>query len=90
MSEGANGTVNGTVNGTISDEVFERQGRVKFFDTRKGFGFIRADDGSQDVFLGINTLRKSNAPTSQLEDKRCRYVPAEGDKGPYAKSFALL
>lgn len=69
---------------------FEKQGLVKFFDQRKGFGFIRPDDNSRDVFLSIDVLKKANQSISQLEDKRCRYVLAEGKKGPYAKEFALL
>jgi CspA family cold shock protein len=27
------------------------QGKVKWFDTAKGYGFIQADDNSQDVFV---------------------------------------
>ena len=30
---------------------FMEQGKVKWFDTAKGYGFIQADDNSQDVFV---------------------------------------
>lgn len=62
-------------------------GRIKFFDPRKGFGFIRPEDGSRDVFLSINVLPKDCHPKA---DQKCQYVLAEGKKGPYAKDFAVL
>jgi CspA family cold shock protein len=62
-------------------------GRVKFFDSRKGFGFIRPDDGSRDVFLSINTLPKDCHPKA---DQKCQYVLADGKKGPYAQEFQPL
>jgi CspA family cold shock protein len=57
-------------------------GKVKFFDTRKGFGFIKPDDGSRDVFIGLNNLPKG--VDSLATDQRCAYSINIGklNKGP--------
>ena len=37
-----------------------RSGRVKWFNSKKGYGFITLDDDSQkDVFLHVSSLEKS-------------------------------
>ena len=36
------------------------QGKVKWFDAKKGYGFIEPDDGSKDAFLHISALQASN------------------------------
>ena len=41
------------------------QGKVKWFDAKKGFGFITPDDGGKDAFLHISALE--TAGISQLE-----------------------
>ena len=34
------------------------QGTIKWFDPKKGYGFIKPDDGSKDAFLHISALEK--------------------------------
>ena len=41
------------------------QGKIKWFDPKKGYGFITPDDGSKDAFLHISALEK--AGIRQLE-----------------------
>ena len=42
------------------------QGKLKCFDTKKGYGFIKPDDGDKDAFLHISALEKANI--TQLEE----------------------
>ena len=43
------------------------QGKLKWFDPKKGYGFITPDDDSKDVFSHISALEKANI--TQLEEK---------------------
>ena len=36
------------------------QGKVKWFDTKKGYEIVMVDDGSKDAFLHISALQASN------------------------------
>jgi cold shock protein len=64
-----------------------QKGRVKFFNSRKGFGFIAPDDGSRDVFVSVNVLPRG---TSLVPDQRVSYRLATGKKGPNAKDVVAL
>ena len=35
------------------------QGKIKWFDSKKGYGFITPDDGSRDAFLHVSALQKA-------------------------------
>lgn len=43
----------------VGDESFALTGRVKWFNTIKGFGFLTPNDGSSDVFLHLSCLREA-------------------------------
>jgi cold shock protein len=39
------------------------QGKIKLFNEDKGYGFIRPDDGSNDVFFHVSALREGDDVT---------------------------
>lgn len=42
-------------------------GKVKWFNRKKGYGFIAPDDGSKDVFVHITAVEKAGLPTLKEE-----------------------
>lgn len=60
-------------------------GTVKFFNNDKGFGFIKPDDGSRDVFVHISAV--TNSGIGQLNEGQRVSFDVEPDsrgKGPKA------
>jgi CspA family cold shock protein len=47
-------------------------GTVKFFNTQKGYGFIRPDDGSKDVFVHITAVERAGM-RSLVEGQKLSY-----------------
>lgn len=50
-------------------------GTVKWFNPTKGFGFIKPDDSSADVFLHATALEKANI-TNILDGQKISYEVA--------------
>lgn len=47
-------------------------GKVKFFNTSKGFGFIAPEDGGNDAFVHISAVEKAGM-NSLVQDQRVSY-----------------
>ena len=60
-------------------------GTVKFFNSSRGFGFIRPDDGSKDVFVHISAVQAAGLGTLSENQK----VTFEVQKGNDGKSSAI-
>ena len=58
------------------------RGRVKWFNDRKGYGFINMEDGS-DVFVHYSDIEMDGFKTLS-EDQEVSFEIKEGPKGPQA------
>lgn len=64
-------------------EVKVASGTVKWFSDQKGFGFIEADDGSDDLFVHHSEIQVDGFRTL-AEGQKVEFVPTSGPKGPQA------
>ena len=55
------------------------QGKLKWFDPKKGYGFITPDDDSKDVFLHISALEKANITQLKYSIKVKSAFPSRGN-----------
>ena len=60
-------------------------GTVEFFKDDKGFGFIRPDDGSKDVFVHHSVIQMDGFKTLKRGDK-VEFEIVEDAKGPRASN----
>ena len=58
-------------------------GKVKWFNEKKGFGFIIPDDGTEDVFVHHSKIATQGFRTLK-EGQTVEYDLAQGKKGPEA------
>ena len=64
------------------------KGRVKWFDEKKGFGFIEREDGN-DVFVHFRAINSSGFKTL-TEGQEVEFEVEDGQKGPQATNVVPL
>jgi CspA family cold shock protein len=65
------------------------EGKVKFFNDQKGFGFVMPDSGSGDIYLHASALRRSGIAAVE-PDQRIRYSTRQGNKGVEVDRVELI
>ena len=63
-------------------------GSIKFFNAQKGFGFIKPDNGSKELFCHISNFEGD--PESLQEGQRVSYKEGEGRKGAEAMEVTII
>lgn len=63
-----------------------RFGTVKWFNDAKGFGFITADSGGDDLFAHFSEIRVDGFKTLQ-ENQKVRFEVTVGPKGRQASNI---
>lgn len=64
-------------------------GTVKFFDAKKGYGFIIPDNGGDSLFVHFSEIKQEGFKV--LEDgQRVSYTPEKGAKGMQATKVEVV
>ncbi len=63
-------------------------GKVKWFDGKKGYGFIEREDGD-DVFVHFSAIQQDGFKNLE-EGQEVEFEIVEGDRGPQAENVVTL
>jgi CspA family cold shock protein len=64
-------------------------GTVKWFNSKKGFGFITRDDGQGDVFVHFSAIQSKGFKTLE-EGQKVEFEIAQDEKGPKAANVVKV
>ncbi len=63
-------------------------GKVKWFNSEKGYGFITTDEGN-DIFVHYSQIQKDGFKALE-EGERVQFDVVDGDKGPQAANVESI
>lgn len=65
------------------------QGKVKWFNAEKGFGFIEKNDGGGDVFVHFSAIQSEGFKTLE-EGQTVEFDVVDGTRGPQAANVVRI
>lgn len=65
------------------------RGKVKWFNSAKGYGFLGRDEGGPDVFIHFSAIQVDGY-RSLKEGDAVDFDVIQGDKGPQADQVSLV
>lgn len=65
-------------------------GKVKWFDSEKGFGFIEPEDGGKDIFVHRNNIENLGYDEGLREGEEVEFEVEETPKGLSAQNVQRL
>lgn len=66
------------------------QGKIKFFDPKKGYGFITLDEPGRDVFLHASELFRTTGQKSLPDGTTISFDIVTKEKGPSATNVRIV
>ena len=72
----------------LKKEYIFMTGKVKWFDEKKGYGFISTDDG-QDIFVHFSAIQ-ADGFRNLAEGDLVTFDVKDGDRGPQASNVVRL
>lgn len=67
-----------------------QSGTVKFFNSEKGYGFIKPDDGGTDIFVHVSAVTRSGLSNlSEGQHVSFDVEPDRKGKGPKAVNITV-
>ncbi|REL24550.1 cold shock domain-containing protein [Rhodohalobacter sp. SW132] len=68
----------------------KQQGKVKWFDAEKGFGFIQPDEGGKDIFVHRNNIENLGFQEGLEDGEAVEFNVEETPKGLSATDVVSL